>query len=485
MAASTGYGKTVLAAALIESALAKGKRVLFTVPYLSLIDQTVQSFWHQGITEVGVIQANHHMTDWSRPVQVASVQTLTRRELPACDVVLIDEVHKWWGSYEKWLHADSNPAWAKVPVIGLSATPWTRGLKDWFTDFIRVSSTRELIERGLLSPFKVYAPSHPDLSGVGTVAGDYNEGELAEVMSQKPLVADVIETWLRMADNRPTLCYGVNRIHAKHLQERFEAAGVPCAYQDAYTSDDERANIKAQFHCGEVKVVCNVGTLTVGVDWDVRCISLCRPTKSDMLMVQIIGRGLRTAEGKDHCLILDHSDNHTRLGFVTDIDESYTGLRGGKTPAHEGRTEHIRLPKECPQCAYMKPPRVATCPACGFAAQVKNKIHEEKGELRELKPRPKQKRQPGETHALLEAMSKAQLFAELKRYGLDYGYQPGWAMHKYRVFHGTWPGHGIKDTPPADWVSGPVHTWIKSQLIAWARSKDKPVQRHGGQLDLA
>lgn len=97
MQAPTGYGKTVLAAQLVANARAKNKRVLFTVPAIDLVNQTVERFFENGITDVGVIQAQHEMTDWSQPVQVASVQTLQRRSaISQADLVLIDEVHKWF-----------------------------------------------------------------------------------------------------------------------------------------------------------------------------------------------------------------------------------------------------------------------------------------------------------------------------------------------------------------------------------------------------
>jgi superfamily II DNA or RNA helicase len=236
------------------------------------------------------------------------------------------------------------PDWGDVPFIGLSATPWTKGLGAWYSDLIVASTTQDLIDRGLLSDFKVYGPSHPDLSEVRTVAGDYHEGELSAVMSDAKLVADIVGTWIRLAQGRPTLCYAVDRAHAKKLQQQFESQGVKCAYQDAHTNTAERLKIKTYFHSGDYKVVCNVGTLTTGIDWDVRCISMCRPTKSDMLLTQIIGRGLRTAREKDYCLVLDHSDNHQRLGFVTDIDVSYTRLHDGRAPHTIGRTQGMGCP---------------------------------------------------------------------------------------------------------------------------------------------
>ena len=487
MQAPTGFGKTVLSAALVENALAKKKKVLFTVPTLMLIDQTVEMFYSQGITEVGVIQAKHEQTDWSQPVQVASVQTLMKRPMPEHDVAVVDEVHKWYGKfYPKWLR---DPKYLRIPVIGLSATPWTQGLGTYFGHFIKASTTQELIDAGLLSGFRVFAPSHPDLSAVRTVAGDYQQDELSAKMSEGKLVADAVETWLKLGEQRPTLCYAVDRLHAKHLQAKFEAAGVACGYQDAYTEDHDvrvkkggeftgefregRKSIKRKFHSGEYKVVCNVGTLTVGIDWDVRCISLCRPTKSDMLFVQIVGRGLRTAPGKDHCLILDHSDNHLRLGFVTDIDASYTGLRDGKAPAHECRTEAIRLPKECPQCAFLKPPKCAKCPACGFVAQAVNSVKPEAGELRELKPKPKVKPTP---KSQMTMEQKARFYAELKGYEIHKGYQSGWAARSYRDKTGVWP-NSFSGVPPLVTQSAETMQWIKSRQIAYARSKAKHEQR--------
>jgi DNA repair protein RadD len=338
--APTGFGKTLLAAAVVEGALAKKKRVIFTVPALSLVDQAVEAFWNERICDVGVIQGSHPMTDWSRPVQVASVQTLQRRPIPEADVIIIDECHRWFDFYGKWM---ADPAWQSRPFIGLSATPWTRGLGQYFDDLIIAATTQDLISERYLSPFRVFAPSHPDLSDVRTVAGDYHEGDLSEVMRDSPLVADVVDTWLRRAENRSTFCFAVDRAHARHLQAKFAEADVQTGYIDAYTPSSERCEIERRFHDGDIRVVCNVGCLTTGIDWDVRCIVLARPTKSEILFVQIIGRGLRPAKGKEDCLILDHSDTHLRLGFVTDIHHEV--LDDGRPRANARASDRIRRRK--------------------------------------------------------------------------------------------------------------------------------------------
>ncbi len=122
--APTGFGKTVLSGEIVRRALDKGNRVIFTVPAISLIDQTVHSLYADGITDVGVIQADHPETNWLRKVQVASVQSLQRRRIPPADLVLIDEAHRWFKFYETWMAMDE---WRNVPFVGLSATPWTKG----------------------------------------------------------------------------------------------------------------------------------------------------------------------------------------------------------------------------------------------------------------------------------------------------------------------------------------------------------------------
>ena len=481
MQAPTGMGKTVIASAIVESAREKNKRVIFTVPAINLVDQTVQMFYSQGIYDVGVIQASHHMTDWSKPVQVASVQTLMKCErLPQADIVLMDEVHRWFDFYGKWLFGfpvkddkgtpiTTRPEWLNVPFIGLSATPWTKGLGSWFDHFYRAATTQQMIDAGHLSPFEVYAPDHPDLSDIKTVAGDYHEGQLSARMSQPKLVGDAVKTWLALGENRPTLCYAVDCAHAKHLKEKFEEAGVPCAYQDAFTKDAERAQIKRAFHDGSIKVVVNIGTLTVGVDWDVRCISMNRPTKSDMLFVQIVGRGLRLAPpgtpAKDHCLILDHSDNHNRLGKVTDIDTSYVGLHDGKTPDHANRTDSIRLPKDCPKCHYLKPPKMAVCPKCGFKAEVQNSVLAAEGELRVLKPKPKKAKPQGAPQTMQD---KLVFYAELRGIEQMRGYKTGWAAHCYRERVAAWPANEIKDVRPIN-PSAATLSYVKSRMIARAK----------------
>lgn len=456
----TGGGKTRVAGAIAEGVLSKGNRLIFCVPAISLIDQTVRSFWDDGIRDVGVIQADHPMTDARQPIQVASVQTLQRRRIPEAHIVIVDEAHKQFASVAKWMR---DPAWEQVPFIGLSATPWSRGLGKLYDDLVIAATIDDLINEGYLSPFRVFAPSHPDLSGVRVVAGDYHEGDLGEVMNKAPLIADVVETWRRLGEGRPTLVFAVDRAHARHLQRQFQTAGVATEYIDAHTDLQEREAIRKRFQAGEVKVVCNVGCLTTGVDWDVRCIVLARPTRSEILFVQMVGRGLRPARDKADCLVLDHSDTHLRLGFVTDIrcEALDDGSPAAKSKATSERKEP--LPKDCPSCGFVKPPKAHKCPACGFAPEKRADVEVEDGELVEFGAA-KRKRE-------MSRDEKAGLYGQLRWIARERGYSEGWASHKFRERAGVWPN--LYHDAPLQEPTPETLAWVKSRQIAFAKGKGK------------
>jgi superfamily II DNA or RNA helicase len=160
MQAPTGFGKTMLAAAICDGILKRGKQAIMTVPAITLVDQTVDKFAKEGITDVGVIQPQHTLTNSFAPIQVASIDTLCRRPLPKADYVLIDEAHRLHKFYGEWMTQDE---WRKIPFIGLSATPWTKGLGRLYDDLLIPTSTQKLIDAGHLSQFRVFRsrPSRP------------------------------------------------------------------------------------------------------------------------------------------------------------------------------------------------------------------------------------------------------------------------------------------------------------------------------------
>src|SRR5215831_10618681 len=216
----TGAGKTEVFCKITEAALEKGRIVLICVPRLSLVDQTVERLRLHGIEHVGVIQGQHHLTDRTAPVQVCTTQTLDRRGLdclPDADIVLVDEAHIVFKFQREWM-ADSR--WAKIPFIGFTATPGTKGLGRLYDDLITGTTTQSLTDTGFLVPARVFAPPSgtlPDLKGIkitNTEHGrDYAVGELSKRMQAPKLVADVVETRQVMARGCPTLVFAVDCAH--------------------------------------------------------------------------------------------------------------------------------------------------------------------------------------------------------------------------------------------------------------------------------
>jgi DNA repair protein RadD len=330
---------------------------------------------------------------------------------------------------------------------------------------IIAATTADLIRDGFLSPFIAFAPSEPDLAGVRTVAGDFHEGELAEAMDRAVVTGDIVHTWLKRGEGRSTFCFCVNRRHAQHVVERFVEAGVAAEYMDGDTSREDREAIFDRFRSGETRIICNVGVLTTGVDLDVRCIIDAKPTMSRILFTQTIGRGLRTAEGKGHLLILDHAGNHLRLGMVTDIGQHH--LDDGKerqSASQLARERSEPKPKLCEGCKAVVPRASKECPCCGSPIHVRTEVEAVAGELVELGSR----RSGAPT-----IEDRAAFLSELKGYATSRGYSDGWAAHKYRERFGVWPNDPhvrcARPTPP----SLKTKNWIVSRQIARVKARER------------
>nr|WP_299934231.1 DEAD/DEAH box helicase family protein [uncultured Pelagimonas sp.] len=540
----TGGGKTLTSAAIIISAMERGNRTCFTVPAISLIDQTVEAFAEEEVTQIGVIQGDHPDLDMSQPVQVASAQTLSARSpkkakqrrlatlknrlkkaeaardtaltnleeadketlfdmdmerdeilrqfdersqqindqmrqaegetyhgsRPDVKLVIVDEAHEQHGSIYEWMEDEPDTIF-----IGLSATPWTRGLADHWDELIIVATVQEMIDEGFLSDFKVFAPDSPDLSKLKVRNGEYTDASTSELMSEDRIVGNVVKEWKEKGTPDKTLLFACDRAHAQTMRDAFVKEGIPCGYIDMDTSRDERKEVARKFHSGEYKVVCNVGTLTKGVDWDVRTLILARPLLSEALYVQIIGRALRTADGKEYAIILDHSSTTENLGFVTDIHHDKMKKSGPKDDderaydeAHEKAREE-RKPVVCPRCTTsFKIKGDPICPSCGFKIEKKehnagpSKHKHEEGELKEISKSRK-----------VSTADKQAFYSELLTIQRERGYSPGWVGQKYRAKMGVWPRKLQSVEAP---VSKATRNWVKSQNIRYAKGQKRAGQ---------
>jgi len=451
---ATGSGKTVVAGSIIESARAKDKKVGFIVPKIQLVDQASAHLDEIGI-EHGVIQADHYRQNFAHPVQVISVQTLIRREVKwPFDLALVDEAHvKFSGLF------DLMKEWNKIPFIGLSATPFTKGLGQIYDDLINPISIQELIEQGYLVDADAYGPSQPDMNGVKTTSGDYNQKQAAARANQTGLIANIVDTWKKLTPGEKTLCFATDVAHSKHIVERFRAAGVNAIHIDAYTDSADRRQAIRDFQHGDVDLLSSVGVLHTGFDAPCAKVAiLARPTKSLSLHIQMIGRILRRFPGKEKGIILDHAGNIERLGFHT--DPTPTELDDGK-----GKTDQADptapKPIKCPVCFALKPPKTQVCPCCGYSFRKINNIREEAGELKEIK----------RANREMTPQQKMEFYGGLKHYARQKGYSEGWASHKYREKTGVWPNH-YKDAPIIP-PNADVLGFIQHCNIKYAKGKQK------------
>lgn len=431
----TGAGKTVLAAFMLGTARSRGRRSWFIAHRDFLLEQTALTFDKIGIP-YGFIAAGR-LQDASEAVQICSVGTLTRRlaRYTPPDVIVWDECHHIAaGSYRRIYD------WASsARHIGLSATPARldgKGLSTYFDEIVSGPSVSELIRDGFLSPYRAFAPSAPSMTGVHTIAGDYNRGELDDVMDTDQIVGDLVRHYRQLAPGKRAIYYAVSVNHSQHIAATFNASGIPAMHLDGDSSTAERIAAARAFAAGDVRVISNVDlfgegydlSAQAGMDVAVEAIGLARPTQSLVLHLQQMGRGLRVAPGKDHAIILDHAGNCARHGLPDDEREwSLNGIERKKAKSEASAV------KQCPKCFGVHAPGRPKCPYCGHVYEIEGReVDEIAGELSEIdaiavRMVKKDEIRKARTRESLEAIARAR------------GYKPGWVEYvmaariKYRA----------------------------------------------------
>ena len=400
--APTGCGKTVAAAAIAQRAGRRGNSIIFAVHRRNLIKQTSATFDEFGI-EHSVIGAGYSY-DPGLDIHVASIDTLRNRmeRIKSPTILVIDEAHM--AAAKTWAKVANFYKSRGTRILGLSATPSRldgKPLGDLFDHMVKGPSVKWLMDEGYLSKYVAYAPSEPDLSSVHTRMGDFEKHELIEAVDKPKLTGDAARHYLKYASGTRAICYCCSIEHSKHVAEHFNANAIPAAHIDGKTPKDEQARVIRAFADGEYSVLCNVELITTGFDLSaqvgrdvpVETIIILRPTQSEALHLQMIGRGLRRKPNP--AVILDHSGNILRMG-LPDQEREWT-LEGKKKRAK--KTEDAVPVRQCPQCYAAHEP-APQCPQCGFVYPVQSR------ELEEV---------DGELHQITEAMIKRNKIVEQAR----------------------------------------------------------------------
>jgi len=464
--APTGSGKTFLGLRAIHEALQKGRRAIFICDRRTLIEQTSAVADRYGLTAHSVMMADHWKYDRHSPFQIASAQTLARRQWPDVDLIVIDEAHVQMAVWVEKIKT------CKAHVIGLSATPFSDGLGKLFSNLVCASSMHALTESGVLVPMRVFSCTRVDMKGAATLGGEWTDGAAAERGMQ--IIGDVVSEWKRFASDRKTIVFGATIKHCEEMARQFNDSGVMAACFTSDTDHAEREMLLAEYRKPDsaLRVLLSVNALAKGFDVpDVGCVCDVRPLRKSLSeAIQMWGRGLRSSPetGKTDCLLLDFSGNIVR--FAEDFSDIYfNGLEaldmGEKLDKAIRREDDEKTEgKACPQCGYK--PCGKRCVSCGYEHQVAALVEHEAGTMQEITIGGK-KYADDKRHLWEQAVSYARGFSIPEK-------QLGRARHIYRDITGEWPDHtwSIATTPSVP-ITRAVFNKIKANNIRWAKSRDK------------
>lgn len=459
----TGSGKTFLGLRLAHEALRKGKRAIFVCDRTTLIDQTSATADRYGLSAHGVIQSSHWRTDYSRPFQIASAQTLARREWPDADLIIVDEAHTQLKAWTEHIPK------CRAVVIGLSATPFSTGLGKLFSNLVNATTMHELTQSGVLVPMRVLSCTTADMTGAETKGGEWTEN--AAATRGMEIVGDVVSEWTKYGEGRKTIVFGATIAHCNELCRQFIEAGVMASVFCADTTKAEREAILKEYRKPDsaIRVLISVEALAKGFDVpDVGCVVDCRPLRKSLsTAIQMWGRGLRSSPetGKTDCILLDHSGNILRFAedytdiFYNGLAELDMGEKLDKAIRKEPEENDL---KGCPSCGFK--PFKKRCMSCGFEIEKPADIEQLPGEMREVVIG-KAKAAENHQHLWQQVCAYARAHSAPDK-------QQGRANHLFRDITGNWPSSRwhIESTQNAA-ITRPVLNAIKAKNIAYAKAK--------------
>lgn len=466
----TGSGKTPVFCWIAKTTSENGKKILILLHRRNLVYQTQSKLKEYYNIDAGIIMAGVS-SNLKAPIQLASIWTYGRRIMiddPTynsffinADVILIDEGHVSPAkTYEKVLNQYNG----KI-IIGCTATPCRsdgRGLGDVFDDLIVGPGINELTEQGYLCPIKYYVPTTIDLDGVPVYKNDYQQKALGEKVNKKKLIGDVVENWLKLAENQKTIVFCVNVKHSIAICEEFNRHGIPAEHLDAHSTDDERDAVFSKMERGDITVICNVYLYNEGLDVpSVSCIALARPTRHIGTYRQMVGRGMRPEEGKDHLKILDFGNIVANLGCV-EWNPEWT-LDGKKKSWSKPRRETVKKLVKCIACGLVFEGR-NVCPDCGTQVRAFGQTIETiDAELEELDA----KKEKG-------TVLEKRLFLGMLRHYIPRQRNPNpkRVLAIFRERYGVWPGNSYKDVAPIPPDQAFLNR-MKHQQIKYIKRKEK------------
>jgi DNA repair protein RadD len=371
--APTGAGKSLIIAHLIKDACEyPGTRIMVLSHVKELLEQNAAEL--MGLypqADVGFFSASIGQKRLDKQITFAGIQSVWERAfdfIPPPDLVLIDEAHMLPKNvntrYGKFI-ADLMVANPMTKIVGLTATPYRldsgklhEGEGAIFDGIAYDIGMIDLIKGGYLAPVISKAVVHSiDLTNVRKRNGEFDDSELAEAASDPELVRFTIDEIVRYgAERKAWLIFACGINHANMLANQLKTHDVPSAVVTGEDDMKERTAKIDDFKAGRIRALINVNVLTTGFNVrHVDLVAMVRATGSPGLYVQAVGRGMRTAEGKRNCLLLDYGQNVERHGLLDQV-----------TPP-KGKGDGEPLFKLCPNkdCKTHNPISAVVCIECG------------------------------------------------------------------------------------------------------------------------
>jgi DNA repair protein RadD len=395
LCAPTAAGKTRIASCLLYLESTAGNRAHFVVDRDPLTEQTSTRFDEFNLDH-GIVKQGHWRFRPYERVQILSVQTLMRRgwpDDPRPNLIIVDECHTTYQITKQRLERRDTRG------LGLTATPFAKGLGKTYDALLNVETTNRLIDQGALVPFRIYSPSQPDMKGVKVTGGEWEQKEATKRALQ--VVGDCVAEYLKHGNNQKFICAAITIDHSRELQRQFSAAGVNCA---VYTSDESTVDcdeIVKEFRKPDssIRGLITVSKASKGFDVpDVGCVIMARPLRKSLSdHIQLLGRGLRTSKetGKTECIVLDHSGNCERFWddmnafFETGALELDDGTKKPKESKKKPKAADVMV--KCPTCKTIHKAH-PSCPSCGHEYPLRRTVEHVGGTLEEMLARGNQKR---------------------------------------------------------------------------------------------
>lgn len=328
----TGAGKTIVSADIIRRVVQQtSRRAIFLAHRNELVFQTQDTIrLVSPQTTVGIVQGKRN--EVGRQVTVASISTVERQERlrdvllhGPYELIVCDEAHH--ATSKSWMRVinsfrENNP---DTRILGLTATPGRAdgiGLDSLFECISFSKSTLELIDEGwLVYPRAYRVKLDIDLDQVSTGDSDFGkdlkDGDLNKLMIQKPVLEAVLAAYKKHGENRTMIGFAVSVEHAKLLSETFSQNGIPATFVSGKTKEEDRKKTYARFRSGEIRMLFSCGVLTEGFDEpSAGGVLLARPTMSQSLFIQMVGRGLRLFPTKRDCIVIDCAGNTKKHPIV-------------------------------------------------------------------------------------------------------------------------------------------------------------------------